>query len=40
VKSDLVMKTADEKFKITTFGVIQMQKVTLPKVKSKNKRLN
>jgi hypothetical protein len=35
VKSDLVMKTADEKFKITTFGVVQMQKETLPKIKGK-----
>ena len=35
VKSDLVMKTADEKFKITTFGVVQMQKEILPKIKSK-----
>jgi hypothetical protein len=35
VKNDLVMKTADEKFKITTFGVIQMQKEILPKINSK-----
>ena len=35
VKNDLVMKTADEKFKITTFGIVQMQKEILPKIKSK-----
>jgi hypothetical protein len=29
------MKTADEKFKITTFGVVQMQKEILPKIKAK-----
>jgi hypothetical protein len=35
VKSDVVTKTADEKFRITTFGVAQMQKDTLPKIKVK-----
>ena len=35
VKSDLVMKTADEKFRITTFGVVQMQKEILPRIKAK-----
>jgi hypothetical protein len=35
VKNDLVAKTADEKFRITTFGVAQMQKDILPKVKAK-----
>jgi hypothetical protein len=35
VKSDVVTKTADEKFRITTFGVAQMQKETLPKIKAK-----
>ena len=35
VKSDLVAKTSDEKFRITTFGVAQMQKDILPKVKAK-----
>jgi hypothetical protein len=35
VKSDMVMKTADEKFRITTFGVVQMQKEVLPKIKAK-----
>jgi hypothetical protein len=37
VKSFMVTKTADEKFKITTFGIIQMQKETLPRIKSKTK---
>jgi hypothetical protein len=35
VKGDVVTKTADEKFRITTFGVVQMQKETLPKIKAK-----
>jgi hypothetical protein len=35
IKNDLVMKTADEKFKLTTFGVVQMQKEGLPKIKAK-----
>jgi hypothetical protein len=35
VKNDLVMKTADDKFKITTFGVVQMQKDVLPRIKAK-----
>jgi hypothetical protein len=35
VKNDVVMKTADEKFRITTFGVTQMQKEVLPKIKAK-----
>jgi hypothetical protein len=35
VKSDVVTKTADEKFRITTFGVAQMQKDTLSKIKAK-----
>jgi hypothetical protein len=35
VKSDFVTKTADDKFRITTFGVAQMQKDTLPKIKTK-----
>jgi hypothetical protein len=35
VKSDVVMKTADEKFRITTFGVAQMQKEIIPKIKVK-----
>ena len=35
VKSDLVAKTTDEKFKVTTFGVSQMQKDLIPKIKAK-----
>ena len=35
VKNDVVTKTADEKFRITTFGVVQMQKESLPKIKTK-----
>ena len=35
VKNDFAVKTADEKFRITTFGVLQLQKEILPKIKSK-----
>ncbi len=35
VKGDLVAKTADDKYRITTFGVVQMQKEIIPKVKAK-----
>ena len=35
VKNDAVVKTADEKFRITTFGIAQMQKEILPKIKAK-----
>jgi hypothetical protein len=35
VKSDLVARTSDDKFKITTFGVVQAQKEILPKIKAK-----
>jgi hypothetical protein len=35
VKNDAVVKTADEKFRITTFGVAQMQKEILSKIKAK-----
>jgi hypothetical protein len=35
VKNNLAMKTADEKFRITTFGVLQLQKEVLSKIKSK-----
>ena len=35
VKNDLVARTGDDKFKITTFGVVQAQKEILPKVKAK-----
>ena len=35
VKNDLVAKTDDEKFRITTFGVAQMQKDVIPRIKAK-----
>jgi hypothetical protein len=35
VKSDFVAKTVDEKFRVTTFGVVQMQKDILPKIRTK-----
>jgi hypothetical protein len=35
VKIDWVVKTADDRFKITTFGIVQVQKDILPKVKAK-----
>jgi hypothetical protein len=35
VKNDFAAKTSDEKFRITTFGVLQVQKEVLPKIKSK-----
>jgi predicted transcriptional regulator len=35
VKSDVVVKTADDKYRITTFGLVQMQKDIIPKIKAK-----
>jgi hypothetical protein len=35
VKSDVVAKAADDKYRITTFGVVQMQKDIIPKIKAK-----
>lgn len=35
VKSEIAVKTADEKYKITTFGIVQMQKEILPKIRAK-----
>jgi len=35
VKNDFVVKIADEKFRITTFGVLQLQKEIIPRIKSK-----
>lgn len=35
VKSDMAVKAADDKFKLTTFGVVQLQKEILPKIKAK-----
>jgi len=37
VKNEIATKTADEKYKITTFGIVQMQRETLPKIKAKIK---
>ena len=35
VKSDIVVKTENDKYRITTFGVVQMQKDIIPKIKAK-----
>jgi predicted HTH transcriptional regulator len=35
VKSDMIVKSADDKYRITTFGVVQMQKDVIPKIKAK-----
>ena len=35
VKNEYVAKTADDRYKITTFGIVQAQKEVLPKVKAK-----
>jgi len=35
VKNDFAVKIADEKFRITTFGVLQVQKEVIPRIKSK-----
>ena len=35
VKNDFAAKTTDEKYRITTFGLVQVQKEVLPKIKSK-----
>jgi hypothetical protein len=35
VKNETVVKTADEKYKITTFGIVLMQKEMLPRIKAK-----
>ena len=35
VKSDVVAKVADDKYRITTFGVVQMQKDVIPKIRAK-----
>jgi hypothetical protein len=37
VKNEIATKTADEKYKITTFGIVQMQREMLPKIKAKIK---
>jgi hypothetical protein len=35
VKNETAVRTADEKYRITTFGIAQIQKETLPKIKAK-----
>jgi len=35
VKSDMVAKVDEERFRITTFGVVQMQKELIPKIRAK-----
>jgi hypothetical protein len=36
VKNDFASKKVDEMFRITTFGVVQVQKEVLPKIKSRS----
>lgn len=35
VKNQIAAKTSDEKYRITTFGLAQMQKDTIPRIKAK-----
>jgi hypothetical protein len=35
LKSEIAMKTLDEKYRMTTFGLVQMQKEILPRIKAK-----
>ena len=35
VKNEMALRTVDEKYKMTTFGLVQMQKDVLPKIRSK-----
>ncbi|MEM3597201.1 MAG: hypothetical protein QXJ53_03640 [Candidatus Bathyarchaeia archaeon] len=35
VKGQIVVKTADEKYRLTTFGVVHMQKEVLPKIRAR-----
>jgi predicted transcriptional regulator len=35
VKSDLVAKRVDDKYRLATFGVLQMQKEIIPRIKAK-----
>jgi len=35
VKGDVVAKAADDKYRITTFGVVQMEKDIIPKIRAK-----
>ena len=36
-KNGLVAKTADDKFRITSYGVVQTQKEVVPKIRAKTK---
>jgi hypothetical protein len=36
VKSEVAAKTDDDKYRITTFGLVQMQKEILPRIKTKS----
>ena len=40
IKSDMVVKTDDDKHRITTFGVVQMQEDIIPKIKAKTGQLS
>jgi len=35
IKNDIIAKTPDDKYRITTFGIVQNQKEVIPKIKSK-----
>jgi hypothetical protein len=35
VKNDIIARTDEDKFRITTFGIVQVQKDVLPKIKAK-----
>jgi hypothetical protein len=35
VKNEIVMKTADDKYKITTFGIAQIQRDILPRIRAR-----
>jgi hypothetical protein len=35
VKGDLVVKTADDKYRISAFGIVQLQRDIIPKIKAK-----
>lgn len=35
VKNQIAIRTPDEKYRITTFGIVQIQKDTLPRIKAK-----
>jgi hypothetical protein len=35
VKNEIALRTVNEKYKITTFGLVQMQKDILPKIRAK-----